>query len=80
MARFIFILLLFFVFYYVFTYLLRKLFFLNKRANQKAEPEELVQDPSCHTYIPQRSAVRKRIAGRVLYFCSEECLKKFLKQ
>ena len=80
MSRFIIFLLLFLVLYYVLTYLLRKMFFSNKRANQKSEPEELVQDPCCHTYIPQRSAVRKKVAGRVLYFCSEECLRKFLKQ
>ena len=80
MGRFILFLLLFLVFYYVFAYFLRKLFFSNKRTNQKAEPEELVQDPCCHTYISQRSAVRKKIAGRVLYFCSEECLRNFVKQ
>jgi YHS domain-containing protein len=80
MARLIVFLLLFIALYYVLTYILRKLFFPDKRTSQKAEPEELVQDPSCHTYIPQRSAVRKKIAGRVLYFCSEECLRKFLKQ
>jgi YHS domain-containing protein len=80
MARFILFLLLFVVSYYVFTYFVRKIFFSHKATNSKADPEELVQDPYCHTYIPQRSAVRKKIGGRVLYFCSEECLRKFLKQ
>jgi YHS domain-containing protein len=80
MVRFILFLLLFIVFYYVFTYLVRKMFFLSNKTTRKSNPEELVQDPSCHTYIPERSAVRKKIAGRVYYFCSKECLRKYLKQ
>jgi YHS domain-containing protein len=79
MVRLILFLLVFVVFYYVFIYLVRKVFFLNNKTTQKSKPEELVQDPSCHMYIPQRSAVRKKIAGRVYYFCSKECLRKFLK-
>jgi len=46
--------------------------------NRQPEPEELVQDPYCQIYIPKRIAVRKRVAGRDYYFCSQECLRKFL--
>jgi YHS domain-containing protein len=49
-----------------------------KKLNRQPEPEELVQDPYCQTYIPKRTAARKRVAGRDYYFCSKECLRKFL--
>lgn len=77
MARFILFFFLFVVSYQVFTYLVRKTFLSNKRTGRKAEPEELVQDPYCHTYIPKGSAVKKRIAGKDCYFCNPECLRKY---
>jgi YHS domain-containing protein len=49
-----------------------------KRANRSAEPEELVQDPCCQTYIPKRSAIRKIVAGRECYFCNQDCLHTFV--
>ena len=39
--------------------------------------DEMVQDPQCKTYIPQREAKRKIIRGSEFYFCSEECAEKF---
>ena len=80
MARFIFFFLLLVVFYHVFIYLVRKMFFSNKRTDPNAEPEELVQDPSCQTYISKRLAVKKRIAGKDHYFCNPECLRNYLKK
>ena len=80
MARFILFFLLFVAFYQVLTYLVRKMFFSNKRTDREAEPEELVQDPYCQTYIPKKSAVKKRIAGRDCYFCNPECLRKYLEK
>ena len=80
MARFILFFLLFVAFYQVLTYLVRKMFFSNKRTDREAEPEELVQDPYCQTYIPKKSAVKKRIAGRDCYFCNPECLGKYLEK
>jgi YHS domain-containing protein len=50
-----------------------------KRVNRSAEPEELVQDPCCQTYIPKRLAIRKTVAGKEYYFCNQDCLHKFLK-
>jgi YHS domain-containing protein len=54
------------------------------RLDQKREqhPEggpvdEMVQDPSCMTYIPRRTAYRKVIASREYFFCSRECAEKF---
>ena len=39
--------------------------------------DEMVQDPSCQTYIPLRDAKRKVIEGQTYYFCSTECCEKF---
>jgi len=50
-----------------------------KKVSRESEPEELVQDPYCQTYIPKRSAIRKRLSGKDYYFCKQECLKKFIK-
>jgi YHS domain-containing protein len=44
------------------------------------EVDEMVQDPYCGTYIPSREAVRRRIDGEDLYFCSEECASKYMKE
>jgi YHS domain-containing protein len=56
------------------------MFISNKRRDREAEPEELVQDPYCQTYIPKGSAVKKRIAGKDCYFCNSECLRKYLEK
>jgi len=41
---------------------------------------EMVQDPSCMTYIPRRSAQRKVVGGKEFFFCSKECAEKFEKE
>jgi uncharacterized protein len=51
-----------------------------KKTNRDDEPEELIQDPYCQTYIPKGSAVKKRITGKDYYFCSPECLRKYLEK
>ncbi len=38
---------------------------------------ELKKDPVCGTFISQATAVQKRVAGQVYYFCSGECRDKF---
>jgi YHS domain-containing protein len=42
------------------------------------EPDVLVQDPVCQTFIPRREALRTEKGGKVYFFCSEGCLKRFL--
>jgi YHS domain-containing protein len=39
--------------------------------------DEMVQDPSCKTYIPRRDAQKRSVAGREYFFCSKECADKF---
>lgn len=40
----------------------------------------LVEDPYCHTYIPQAQAIQLYHDHQTLYFCSQDCCKKFLKE
>ena len=42
------------------------------------EPDLLVQDPVCKTFIPRREALRADRDGATYFFCSEGCLKRFL--
>jgi YHS domain-containing protein len=58
--------------------LVKEIFIQRRKLNRPTEAEELVQDPCCQTYIPAGTAVRKRVAGRNYYFCSKDCMRKFL--
>ena len=63
----------------VFFWVLRGLFPKTPRgAGGSAQGEEMVPDPQCGVYIPKSSALTARQGGRQLYFCSEECRKKYL--
>jgi YHS domain-containing protein len=42
------------------------------------EPDILVQDPVCQTFIPRREALKTEKGGQAYFFCSEGCLKRFL--
>ena len=42
------------------------------------EPDVLVQDPVCKTFIPRREALKAEKGGASYFFCSEGCLKRFL--
>jgi YHS domain-containing protein len=79
MARLIFLIVLVFIPYYVLHSLMKDPS-LRRKVNMRDEPEELVQDPYCQTYIPKRSAVKKRIAGKDCYFCNPDCLRKYLEK
>jgi YHS domain-containing protein len=59
---------------------MKDIFMQRRKLNRQLEPEELVQDPCCQTYIPKRTAVRKRVGGRDYYFCNKGCLRKFLEK
>ena len=78
MARLIFFLLLILVLYYLLHYLIKDMPSSKKKVKGKQEPEELVQDPYCQTYIPKQSALKKKIEGQVFYFCSEKCLESYV--
>ena len=66
------------------AYLLYQLFKTVFKSNREIEPrenggviDEMVQDPVCKTYIPRREAVRKRIDGKDIFFCSKACASKY---
>ncbi len=80
MARYILFSLLLLLLYALLRHLMNGLFMQGKKLNRHLEPEELVQDPYCQTYIQKRTAVRKRVGGRDYYFCDKECLRKFLEE
>ena len=44
---------------------------------QNLEPDVLVQDPVCKTFIPRREALKAERDGTTYFFCSEGCLKRF---
>ncbi len=48
-----------------------------RRDERKIREEDLVEDPQCHTYVPVSEAFRVKVDGKTLYFCSEECYRKF---
>ena len=48
-------------------------------AVKRGEPDVLVQDPVCQTFIPRKEALRAEKDGKVYFFCSEGCLKRFLR-
>jgi YHS domain-containing protein len=79
MLRTILYILLFIVFYYLLKLFLRTLFSPGTRRKADPEAEELVQDPCCLTYIPKRTALKKKISGKEIHFCGKECLRNYLK-
>ncbi len=78
MSRLILFVILLLLFYTILRYLMKYMTGRRKKINRESEPEELVQDPYCKTYIPKRSALRKRVSGRNYYFYKQECLEKFI--
>jgi YHS domain-containing protein len=66
--------------YTILHYLIKDMPVRRKKLSRESEPEELVQDPYCKTYVPKRTAVRKRVEGRDYYFCNRECLRMFLQE
>jgi uncharacterized protein len=41
------------------------------------EPDILVQDPVCGTFVPRKEALKMVKNGQEHFFCSEGCLKRF---
>jgi len=40
----------------------------------------LVEDPVCHTLVPQGQAVRLHHENQIYYFCSEACCSRFISE
>jgi hypothetical protein len=41
---------------------------------------KMVKCSACSTYFPTAEAVEKKIGGKQLLFCSDECMKNYNKQ
>ena len=79
MLRPILFFLLFLILYSVLRFFIKGMFFPGKKGTGEMEPEELVQDPYCQTYIPIKSAIKKKIHGRMLFFCNPKCKENYIK-
>jgi YHS domain-containing protein len=80
MSRLILFVFLLLLVYAILHYLIKDVPVRRKKWSSESEPEELVQDPYCKTYVPKGTAVRKRVEGRDYYFCNRECLRRFLQE
>jgi uncharacterized protein len=80
MSRVILLVILILILYYILHFLIKDMISVRRKINEKAKPEELVQDPYCLIYIPKGSAVKKKIDGRLFYFCNQDCMKNYVKK
>ncbi len=80
MFRLILFILFLLILYKVLYTLIRNVLTIRRKVGRNLEPEELVQDPWCQTYLPKGSAVKKRVTGKDYYFCSHECLRNYLEK
>lgn len=83
MARFLLILFLIIGINYLMGRFRRRIFSrpVKESARKAAGPgDELVQDPTCLTYLSKKSALTARSGGTTHYFCSPECAGAFEKK
>ncbi len=80
MVRFLIYILVIFLLSYLLRFIIKSLTSPVKKKDTRAEPEELVQDPYCQTYIPKGLALKKKVGGQVQYFCCERCLKNYIRE
>jgi YHS domain-containing protein len=66
-----------FILWGLLVYLLWQLFFPSKRGTPRDEMEVMVHDPNCNTFLPRSETIRKRVGGKVHYFCSRKCLNEY---
>jgi uncharacterized protein len=78
MPRLILFVFLLLLLYIILHHLTKYISVQRKKLNRESEPEELVQDPHCQTYIPKKSALKKRIGGELLYFCNQGCMENYM--
>ena len=77
MARLILYVIAIIVIYYLIGFFVRGYAVLRNKKNGGSDPEELVQDPYCQTYISKRFAIKKKVLGKDHYFCKRECLENY---
>ena len=75
MSRFILFFLPILILFYVLTFLMKEKPLLRKKGSRESEPEELVQDPYCQTYISIGSALKKKLLAVCIIFVIKNVLK-----
>jgi uncharacterized protein len=45
---------------------------------ENSEIQDMVRDPVCGLYVPGRDALKIVVHGAPVYFCSEQCRRKFV--
>lgn len=79
--RLILIVILFYLIYRVLKGLFRSEVSHGNMGNQhlKAVPaDDLMEDPVCGVYVPKSQALSAKKDGATYYFCSQDCMDKFL--
>lgn len=85
MTRFIIFLLLVYCGYLIWRYIKRKVL-LPEQNRDTVSPRtprsvaELVKDPQCGVYVVKDKAVKVRVGGEEIYFCSEACRSKYMER
>jgi len=54
----------------------REAYHAGEKRNQ-LRGEEMVLDPECQTYVVKARSTALRVGGKLLYFCSETCAKRY---
>lgn len=63
------------------AYILYRLIFARPRDEKQTDDRShdvLVQDPVCHTYVPEGQAVTLKHQGTTVHFCSAKCRDTFM--
>lgn len=76
------------IYYFLIAYLIYSVIRLLRSLRKKESPRPanplrsgmMVKDEACNVYLPKEEAIQETINGKDYYFCSKECLKKFLKE
>jgi YHS domain-containing protein len=75
------------ILFYIFIVLLFRWFFTSRKKTAKATEtgaspgngaSRMVKDPMCGMYMDARLAIRMDSRKEAVYFCSEECKKKYM--
>jgi len=85
MMRFILFLLLAYCGYLLWRYVKKKVLLPEQDRGQAAKQghptvAELVQDPQCGVYVVKDKAVKDKIGGKEVYFCSETCRSRYIER
>jgi YHS domain-containing protein len=81
MYRFLLILALLTIFYFLVRRAIRE--FKQRHLDQEGrsiDQDQMVQDPVCHTFVPRKIAFVERIGGQTYCFCSRQCAAAFAQQ